>query len=124
MKMTPKEKIDQAILPMCDLLKEQGFKKGGRNFVKLNGDRGSAISVIASRFNSGNSVTFGISLGVLIPEIPFSWNRKFPNKLTRADQCSWVTDIGFLLPERNQLSWEVRFPKYHARLPQAQVSHR
>ncbi len=105
--MTPREKIDQSILPLCELLKKQGYKKNGRNFSKLNGERGSAISVIASRFNSGHSVTFGISLGVLIPEIPFSLNGEFPKKLTRADQCSWVTDIGFLLPEKNQKTWEV-----------------
>ncbi len=92
-----------------DLLKSAGFKKRGRRYRRLPGDRLEMLTVEASTFNTTTSGRFTVGLAIVIPQLARRLGRSDVD-LAKAKgfEGGICTCLGFLGPDRCQDRWRVQ----------------
>ena len=112
---TPRELIAEATASLPPLMKARGYRKYGNNFVKHVGENASILGIVSSSFNGAQQASFGIEVGVYLPEVTSRFikrgekNRKLVSKITTVNHSTWTIDIGFLTERKRQKWWEVKF---------------
>ena len=104
-KTSPKVIIDDFIQTyLAPFMKEAGYKKNGRTWLKENGDLTYIINIQADRWNSENRVPqFFINYGVYVPSLVQDLMGIAPPQYPTEGYCairSRVRDRGFELFDR------------------------
>lgn len=94
-------------LGLAPALKADGYRKRGRTFYRGSAEATRVVNVQSSQSNLGASGKFTLNLGVYFPEVErvagFDGALQWPAE----SQCSLRVRIGQLLPERNDIWWEL-----------------
>lgn len=102
-----KEIIDEIVQAALAVpLKEQGFKRSGRNWRRPKADSIQVINVQASRHNLGTNGEFTVNLGVYFPRVPVELAATITDKPTEPD-CHVRQRIGGILG-RGDFWWKIR----------------
>ena len=96
---SPKARIDTTIRPLADLMKKSGYRKFGRNFVKLHETSAAVLGVVSSSFNSGGSAQFGVQTGATPHSVEWVLNHLHIASLHRHDDDELAEDKVILLGE-------------------------
>lgn len=106
---SPSSKVIDAIIANGpkQFLKEHGFRKMARSFVKESGELFWIINFQSSMWNSPESARFTINVMIVLPFLHETWtpNQMPANPASAAPLCSFR--IGLLMPERKDHWWEV-----------------
>ncbi|HEY0158042.1 MAG TPA: DUF4304 domain-containing protein [Thermoanaerobaculia bacterium] len=88
-------------------LKESGFKKHGRTFVREAGAAAQIVHVQASQWNQGAEGNFTLDLGVYFPAVAERRGEVARGAYPREVDSTYRERIGYLLPEQNNRWWEL-----------------
>ena len=89
-------------------LKEDGYKKTGRNFHKVSKAVIRVVNVQASQWNYDGSGQFTINLGIYLPRIAKLTDREYRGKgLPKGHNCTGSERIGTLMPKGLDYWWTV-----------------
>ncbi len=114
MQKSARRLISDATKSLPPLMKANGYKKIGNNYVKQVGENWAALGVVSSSFNGRYAARFDIGLGVYLPEVTkrdiekLGSNKKLVDKLTSLNNCSWNLSISDIADTNVRSSWEVR----------------
>lgn len=92
---------------LAPLMKREGFKKSGRNFLKVDAESVGVLNVQASMYNLGATGKFTINLGRYFPSVARAAGEPELKGLPREYNCQIRLRIGHLLPENLDHWWTV-----------------
>jgi len=92
---------------LAPLMKREGFKKSGRNFLKVDSESVAVLNVQASTSNLGATGKFTINLGRYFPSVARAVGEPEFEGPPKEYDCPVRERIGFLLPEKLDHWWEV-----------------
>jgi hypothetical protein len=100
--------IDEVVrIGLASFMKREGFKKRGRNFFRESEDRVDVLNVQSSRWNSGESGSFTINLGVYLPAIADLSEALPVRGLPKEYECTLRERIGSLMPCNRDYWWAI-----------------
>ncbi len=92
---------------LAPLMKRAGFKKSGRNFLKVDSESVAVLNVQASTSNLGATGKFTINLGRYFPSVARAVGDPDLQGSPKEYDCQVRERIGFLFPEKLDHWWEV-----------------
>jgi hypothetical protein len=92
---------------LAPLMKREGFKKSGRNFLKVDAESVAVLNIQASRSNLGATGKFTINLGRYFPSVARAAGKPELQGPPKEYECTVSLRIGHLLPENLDYWWEV-----------------
>lgn len=92
---------------LAPLMKREGFKKSGRNFLKADSESIAILNVQASMSNLGATGKFTINLGRYFPSVARAVGDPDLQGLPKEYNCYLRERIGFLLPKKLDHWWEI-----------------
>lgn len=102
-----RKQVDQIIsVHIAPFLKEQGFKKTGRDWYRQNPESVFAINL---QTGSRDPTRFTLNLGVHIPRIYVLFTDKPQSEKPKYHECGVKERIGPLMPEKKDHWWEIDY---------------
>ena len=92
---------------LAPLMKREGFKKSGRNFLKVDSELVAVLNVQASTSNLGATGKFTINLGRYFPSVARAVGDPDLQGRPKEYDCHLRQRIGFLLPKKLDHWWEI-----------------
>jgi hypothetical protein len=92
---------------LAPLMKREGFKKSGRNFLKVDSESVAVLNVQASTSNLGATGKFTINLGRYFPSVARAVGDPDLQGRPKEYDCHLRQRIGFLLPKKLDHWWEI-----------------
>ncbi|MBI3607238.1 MAG: DUF4304 domain-containing protein [Nitrospirae bacterium] len=92
---------------LAALMKREGFKKFGRNFLNVGSESVAVLNVQASMYNLGTTGKFTINLGRYFPSVARAAGEPELQGLPKEYNCQIRLRIGHLLPENLDHWWTV-----------------
>jgi len=92
---------------LAPLMKRAGFKRSGRNFLKVDSESIAVLNVQASLSNVGATGKFTINLGRYFPSVARAVGDPDPPCLPKEYNCHLRQRIGHLLPKKLDHWWEI-----------------
>jgi hypothetical protein len=92
---------------LAPALKEEGYKKKGRNFLIVSKEVIRVVNVQASQWNVGNSGRFTLNLGIHLPRIAKFTGNEINGQFPKEYECTVRKRIGRLMPQGKDHWWEI-----------------
>lgn len=100
--------IDEVLkLGLTPLMKEQGFRKTGRDYRRRVNDNWDILNVQSSQGNVGPNGKFTINLGVYLPAISNLVSSYSPESAPKEYECTIRVRIGSLMPQKADFWWQI-----------------
>ncbi len=100
--------IDAVLEPLRPVMKQLGFAKSGRNWRRRRDSSVQVVNVQASYYNTDESGTFTVNLGVYFPAVDEIVGERPAESAPSEASCDFRKRIGRLMPAGRDYWWEVR----------------